>query len=150
MLTVRICVGALMSEKVEDSDVRLYNTRSSTRREPPLEENECGGVVRDLVPSGGARHPRISFSAASTSVAWGFTLFSHSQSWYVFRPKKSHSKSISLRTLSLPQTDTLTAMFRSLRATSTIARSAGTFISCAIAAKSALATAASLFIWPYH
>lgn len=58
MLTVRICVGALMSEKVEDSDVRLY-TRSSTRREPPLEENECGGVVRDLVPSGGARHPRI-------------------------------------------------------------------------------------------
>lgn len=35
MLTVRICVGALMSEKVEDSDVRLYNTRSSTRREPP-------------------------------------------------------------------------------------------------------------------
>lgn len=59
MLTVRICVGALMSEKVEDSDVRLYNTRSSTRREPPLEENECGGVVRDLVPSGGARHPRI-------------------------------------------------------------------------------------------
>lgn len=55
------------------------------------EENECGGVVRDLVPSGGARHPRI-LSAASTPSLGALFCFRTVNPCILTEKYPSHSK----------------------------------------------------------